>query len=126
MLALYKLTPPSPSQFTMQSLLRWSIENSTPDSSASARSQMPVDTSLIDYILGPSPAQQMEDALAVAADDTVEEGEDEDEEDEDRSNRSGGTRMQALANLEMVRSYWSIYWEMLMASTSLRIACARH
>jgi FixJ family two-component response regulator len=58
-----------------------------------------VDSGLIDYILGPSPAQQMEDALAVATDDTVEEGEDEDEEE---STGPIATRMQALANLEMV------------------------
>jgi hypothetical protein len=60
----------------------------------------PVDPGLIDYILGPSPAQQMEDALAVATDDTVEEGEDEDEEEESTGPKV--TRMQALANLEMV------------------------
>ena len=41
----------------------------------------------------------MEDALAVATDDTVEEGEDEDEEE---STGPKATRMQALANLEMV------------------------
>jgi len=46
--------------------------------------------------------QQMEDALAVATDDTMEDGEDEDEEDEDESKGPKATRMQALANLEML------------------------
>ena len=54
--------------------------------------------------MGPSPAQQMEDALAVATDETMEEGEDEDDEDED-SKGPKATRMQALANLEMVNYF---------------------
>jgi hypothetical protein len=58
-----------------------------------------VDSGLIDYILGPSPAQQMEDSLRIATDYTIEEGEDEDEEE---STGPTATRMQALANLEMV------------------------
>ena len=86
----------------MQSLLRWGIENSSPDSSAPTRLQTTLDPGLIDHIMGPSPVQQMQDALAVATDDTMEEGEDEDEEDE--SNPPKATRMQALGNLEMVRS----------------------
>jgi hypothetical protein len=87
---------------TMQSLLRWSIENS-PGSSGSAppaHPPKPLDTGLIDYLLGPSPYQQMVDALVIATDETVDEGEDED--DEDESTARNGTRMQALANLEMV------------------------
>jgi hypothetical protein len=89
----------------MQSLLRWSIENSAPaDTSASTRPQKPIDTGLIDFLLGPSPAQQMEDALAVATDKTTEEGEDEDDEGEDSKGRKA-TRMQALSNLEMVKSF---------------------
>ena len=89
----------------MQSLLRWSIENSSPaDTSASTRPQKPIDSGLIDFLMGPSPAQQMEDALAVATDETMEEGEDEDDEDED-SKGPKATRMQALANLEMVNYF---------------------
>lgn len=42
----------------------------------------------------------MEDALAIATDDSVEEGEDEDEEEESKGPKA--TRMQALANLEML------------------------
>jgi len=88
----------------MQSLLRWGIENSSPDSSGPTRPQTTLDPGLIDYIMGPSPVQQMQDALAVATDNTMEEGEDEDEEDEDESKSQKATRMQALSNLEMVRS----------------------
>jgi hypothetical protein len=83
----------------MQSLLRWGIENSSPDSSSPTQPPKALDTGLIDYILGPSPAQQMKDALVVATDDTMDEGEDEDDEE---STRTKATRMQALANLEMV------------------------
>jgi hypothetical protein len=46
----------------------------------------------------------MEDALAVATDETTEEGEDEDDEGEDSKGRKA-TRMQALSNLEMVKSF---------------------
>ncbi|KIM82029.1 hypothetical protein PILCRDRAFT_820934 [Piloderma croceum F 1598] len=84
----------------MQSLLRWSIENSAPNSSATTQPMKAVDSGLIDYILGPSPAQQMEDALGVATDYTIEEGGDED--DDDESTGSKATRMQALANVEML------------------------
>ena len=52
-------------------------------------------------MLGSSRAQQMEDALAIAEDDSIEEGEDED--DADGSKGPKATRMQALVNLEMVR-----------------------
>ena len=58
-------------------------------------------------MLGPSPAQQMEDALAIAEDDSIEEGED--DEDEDGSKGPKATRMQALANLEMVRFFANFY-----------------
>ena len=93
----------------MQSLLRWGIENSSSDPSAPTQPRKPVDTSLIDFMLGPSPAQQMEDALAIAEDDSIEEGEDEDDEDEDGSKGPKATRMQALANLEMVRFLADFY-----------------
>ena len=91
----------------MQSLLRWGIENSSSDPSAPTQPRKPVDTSLIDFMLGPSPAQQMEDASAIAEDDSIEAGED--DEDEDGSKGPKATRMQALANLEMVRFLADFY-----------------
>ena len=54
-------------------------------------------------MLGSSPAQQMEDALAIAEDDSIEEGEDED--DEDGSKGPKVTRMQALANLRFLADF---------------------
>jgi hypothetical protein len=44
----------------------------------------------------------MEDALAIATDEAMEEGVNEDEDEDEESTGPKATRMQALANLEMV------------------------
>ncbi|KAJ3793272.1 nucleotide exchange factors-like protein [Lentinula aff. detonsa] len=51
----------------MQSLLRWGIENSTPQTQTQTQIQpKPLDPSIIDIILGKSDAERMKDALAIA------------------------------------------------------------
>ena len=80
----------------MQSLLRWSIENSDPNALQASTSQQNADAStdpnkkldpaIIDMILGKPDAELMKDALTIA----VDESRDEDE------------RMQALDDFEML------------------------
>jgi ATP:corrinoid adenosyltransferase len=75
----------------MQSLLRWSIENSSNDNDGSATGAAPrrtdLDPGIIDAILGRPDAELMKEALAKARDASL---------DED-------ARLTALDELEMVR-----------------------
>ena len=80
----------------MQSLLRWSIENSSTGSGDGATQRQPpqeprkdLDPGIIDMILGKPDSELMKENLAIALD----EKRDEDE------------RLQALDNFEMVRVY---------------------
>jgi hypothetical protein len=68
----------------MQSLLRWSVENSSPGAPPAARKDL--DPGIIDHILGKPDAQLMKEALEVA----VNESQVEDD------------RLGALEDLEMV------------------------
>ena len=70
----------------MQSILRWSIENSTPQDVATPVVHKNLDPGIIDYILGKPDSEQMKDDLAVAID----------------SNKSEEERVEALDHLEMV------------------------
>jgi len=73
----------------MQSLLRWSIENSTPQQDGDrqpATQQQKLDTEIIDMILGRSDAEQMKEDVDAAS---------------DRS-KSEDERLAALDHLEMV------------------------
>ena len=76
----------------MQSILRWSIENSTPlDSAASDRppvAHKDLDPGVIDMILGKPDSVQMKEDMAVAID----------------ASRSEDERIDALDHLEMVCS----------------------
>jgi hypothetical protein len=69
----------------MESLLRWSIENSSP-SAGPPQPRKDLDPGIIDHILGKPDAVLMKEALTVA----VDEGKSEDD------------RVEALDNLEMV------------------------
>ena len=76
--------------YTMQSLLRWSIENSTPLDSAPSDDRPPVerknlDPAIIDMILGKPDAELMKEDMSVAVD----------------ANRSEDDRINALDHLEM-------------------------
>lgn len=75
----------------MQSLLRWSIENSTPsDGTATDRPTVErknLDPAIIDMILGRPDAELMKEDISVAID----------------ANRSEDERINALDHLEMVR-----------------------
>lgn len=76
----------------MQSLLRWSIENSAGAGNDGAPQPPPaprkdLDPGIIDMILGKSDAELMKEALAIATDEQ----------------RSEDDRLQALDNFEMVR-----------------------
>ena len=76
-----------PSTRKMDSLLRWSIENSTPrnpDAPPPARKDL--DPEIIDYLLGKPDAVLMKEALDVALDDK----------------RDDGARIQALDDFEML------------------------
>ena len=75
----------------MQSLLRWSIENS---SSTTTAPRTDLDPGVIDAILGKPDAEQMKEDLALA----VDEGRPEEE------------RMDALDHLEMVRFSAVVSW----------------
>lgn len=70
----------------MQSLLRWSVENSSPGSGAPPAARKDLDPGIIDHILGKPDAQLMKEALEVA----VNESQVEDD------------RLRALEDLEMV------------------------
>ena len=77
----------------MQSLLRWSIENSTPLDSAAPTDGPPVehknlDPGIIDMILGKPDAELMKEDMVVAVD----------------ANRSEDDRINALDHLEMVKN----------------------
>ena len=77
----------------MQSLLRWSIENSTPLDSAAATDRPPVenknlDPGIIDMILGRPDAELMKEDMSLAVD----------------ANRSEDERISALDHLEMVKN----------------------
>lgn len=79
----------------MQSLLRWSIENSSGDGEGAPQQQPPqeprkgLDPGIIDMILGKPDSELMKESLAIALDEKREEDE----------------RLQALDNFEMVRIY---------------------
>jgi hsp70-interacting protein len=78
----------------MQSLLRWSIENSSPQDGTQSNSAPPVgrqdlDPGIIDAILGKPDAEQMKEDLTVALD----------------SSKSEDDRVDALDHLEMVRLF---------------------
>jgi len=76
----------------MESLLRWSIENSTPANADAATSSEPpaprrdLDPAILDHILGRPDAELMKEALAQARDESLDDG----------------TRVEALDNLEML------------------------
>ena len=75
----------------MQSLLRWSIENSStqvgaPSNGSSPSERQKLDPGIIDAILGKPDSKQMEEDLAIAVDTT----------------RSEDERVEALDHLEMV------------------------
>ena len=76
----------------MQSLLRWSIENSTPlDSAPTDRPLVEhrnIDPAIIDAILGKPDAELMKEDMSLAVD----------------ANRSEDDRINALDHLEMVKS----------------------
>lgn len=72
----------------MQSLLRWSVENSTPSTGPTpATTTNKLDPGIIDHILGKPDAQLMKEALTVGLDER----------------QTEDTRLQALDDLEMVR-----------------------
>jgi len=78
----------------MESLLRWGIENSTPQNNASNPPPAPrqdLDPAIIDMILGKSDAELMKEDMAVANDES----------------QSESTRIDALDHLEMVRNFAS-------------------
>ena len=77
-----------PSFYTMQSLLRWAVENSTNDDGSlpPPRPQQPLDPAIIDHILGKPDSVLMKEALTIAVDETREEDD----------------RVGALDDLEMV------------------------
>jgi len=73
----------------MQSLLRWSIENSTPQQDGGrqpAIQQQKLDTGMIDMILGRPDAEQMKEDVGAASD----------------KSKSEDERLAALDHLEMV------------------------
>lgn len=70
----------------MESLLRWSIENSTPSAQPPAPRQN-IDPGIIDMILGKPESELMKEALAVAMD----------------AEQTEDTRLNALEDFEMVR-----------------------
>ena len=77
----------------MESLLRWGIEN-TPlnadGSPAPPQNRQPLDTGIIDAILGKPDSELMKEAMAVAVDEK----------------QSMDERLTALDNLEMVSPYY--------------------
>ncbi len=75
----------------MQSILRWSIENSTPQDNAPVVREN-LDPGIIDHILGKPDSEQMKVDLVVAID----------------SNKSEEERVEALDHLEMVRGMATI------------------
>ena len=81
----------------MQSLLRWSIENSTPlDSAPSDRPPVEsknLDPAIIDMILGKSDSELMKEDMSLAVD----------------ANRSEDDRINALDHLEMVKIQVILY-----------------
>ena len=74
----------------MESLLRWSIQNSTPQEGSSSEAapieRKNLDPDIIDHILGKSDAEQMKDDMAVALD----------------VSKSESERVEALDHLELV------------------------
>jgi hypothetical protein len=76
----------------MESLLRWSIENSTPQDGSSSDAAAPelkkLDPEIIDHILGKPDAEQMKNDLAVALD----------------VSKSEPERVEALDHLELVNT----------------------
>lgn len=78
----------------MQSILRWSIENSTGEAPPQQpREAKNIDPGIVDAILGRPESELMKEALAVAT--NVESGED--------------ARLQALDDFEMVRLRYPFY-----------------
>ena len=76
----------------MESLLRWSIEHSTPGEGTDVPKRTDLDPAIIDYILGKPDAQLMKEALDVALDAS---------QPEDR-------RIAAMDDLEMARIHSEI------------------
>ena len=103
----------------MQSLLRWSIENSQPGTSPQPTERGKLDPELIDMILGKPDAELMKEALAVAVDET----------------RDEDARVQALDNFEMVRTCFqgrlrvstsdNGFTSLSRASTTQMVCCSR-
>lgn len=77
----------------MQSILRWSIENSTGETPPQPQEAKNIDPGIIDAILGRPESELMKEALAVATNE--ESGED--------------ARLQALDDFEMVCIRYSFY-----------------
>jgi hypothetical protein len=90
----------------MQSILRWSLENSTPlDSNATDRppvERKDLDPAIIDYILGKPDSEQMKEDMVVA----VDASKDEDE------------RISALDHLEMVSFLRPMVWNCIHSVSS--------
>jgi hsp70-interacting protein len=84
----------------MDSLLRWSIENSSP-STGPVQPRKDLDPAIIDHILGKPDAVLMKEALAIAVDEKKSEDE----------------RVEALDNLEMVSRVLCNCEAMLMPRT---------
>jgi hypothetical protein len=77
----------------MQSLLRWAVDNSTNNGpQPPPRPPQPLDTAIIDHILGKPDSLLMKEALAVAVDE----------------NRGDDDRVSALDDLEMVSNASSL------------------
>jgi hypothetical protein len=76
----------------MQSLLRWSIENSSSDVSSPPARRTDLDPGIIDAILGRPDSELMKEALAKAQDVSLDEE----------------VRLTALDDLEMVKFYSSL------------------
>ena len=75
----------------MQSLLRWSIENSSNDVASPPARRTDLDPGIIDAILGRPDSELMKEALAKAQDASLDES----------------ARLTALDDLEMVKLYFS-------------------
>lgn len=70
----------------MESLLRWGIENTSPNDGPPPAPRQDLDPAIIDIILGKSDAELMKEDMAVAVDET----------------QSESARIHALDHLEMV------------------------
>lgn len=79
---------------TMQSLLRWGIENAPQEGGDNSQTPVqPLDPQVIDMILGRPDAELMKEALALAMD----------------QSKSEDARLSALDDFEMVRAIQSLH-----------------